>query len=409
MASLRTRKNRDGTTSYAVLWRDGTKQRSRTFEDDGIAKRFQLDLELDGEQAALERLAALNPATLDAAPPVPTLDAWIANYINHLTDVHEGTRTEYRGLYKNHWGRALGHLPLDAITRDRVRAAQNALSKRGLAPKTIANSRGLLSAALDEALIDGLIERNPCRGVKLPRGSATDDEVEEMVCLDYDEFSRLYAQIPEHRRTLVLTLVGTGARWGEVTALRVGDVDLKTATIRITRAWKRLPGGIKIGSPKTRRSRRTVKLPPELVDALRPLVAGRPREELLFTNGGGRRDNRPITIGTFRKRVWNPAVTAAKLQRRPRIHDLRHTHASWLIAKGVGLTVIQRRLGHESIKTTSDTYGHLLPDVIEQSATAAGEVFSHLESGAKELPPSEWEPGDVESEIIDGEEIDEDE
>lgn len=403
MASIRERTSRDGTTTFAVLWRDGSKQRSRTFEDGKIAQRFKLDVELDGETVAVERLAAQAATVNGTGASKYTLDTWMDRYITHLTGVHEGTRTEYRQIYKGRWGKALGRLYLDAVKRDNVAAAQLALSRRGLTAKSIANARGLISAAFDEAVIEGLIDRNPCRGLKLPRTG--EDERREMVCLDYDEFARLYEQIPEQHQPLVLTLVGTGARWGEVTALRVGDVDLKAATIRIVRAWKRLPGGITIGPTKTRRSRRTVKLPPELVDELRPLTRGRTGDHLLFTNTGARRDEDPVTIGSFRLRTWQPAVDRSKLgdDRRPRIHDLRHTHASWLISAGIPLTVIQRRLGHESITTTSDTYGHLLPDVVEQSATAAGVVFARLESDAKQLPA----PMD-ELEVIDGEEIDED-
>lgn len=71
-------------------------------------------------------------------------------------------------------------------------------------------------------------------------------------------------------------------------------------------------------------------------------------------------------------RAWGPALDELgdQLRARPRIHDLRHTHASWLIAAGVPLTLIQRRLGHESIKTTSDRYGHLAEGADAAAAAA---------------------------------------
>ena len=71
-------------------------------------------------------------------------------------------------------------------------------------------------------------------------------------------------------------------------------------------------------------------------------------------------------------RAWGPALDTldGQLRARPRVHDLRHTHASWLIAAGIPLTVIQRRLGHESIKTTSDRYGHLADDADAAGAAA---------------------------------------
>lgn len=69
------------------------------------------------------------------------------------------------------------------------------------------------------------------------------------------------------------------------------------------------------------------------------------------------------------------------LPRRPRIHDLRHTHVSWLIAAGVPLPAIQRRLGHESITTTIDRYGHLAPELHQAAADAADRALNPAKPG----------------------------
>ena len=74
----------------------------------------------------------------------------------------------------------------------------------------------------------------------------------------------------------------------------------------------------------------------------------------------------------------SPDPDAPRLTKRPRVHDLRHTHASWMIAAGVDLFVLQRRLGHESITTTTETYAHLLPDQQAAAAAAAGRALSGL-------------------------------
>ena len=73
--------------------------------------------------------------------------------------------------------------------------------------------------------------------------------------------------------------------------------------------------------------------------------------------------------GNFRTRVWRPAVSRAGLDGL-RWHDLRHTHVAFLIAAGVHAKAIQSRLGHSSIKTTLDTYGHLLEGIDEAAAAA---------------------------------------
>jgi integrase len=114
-----------------------------------------------------------------------------------------------------------------------------------------------------------------------------------------------------------------------------------------------------VGPTKSRKSRRTVSLSDDVVDVLAPLVT-RPGDELLFTNTNGNR----VLHANFWNRVWKPAADqfAADTGKRPRVHDLRHSHASHLIAKGVHLEVIRDRLGHENISTTSGVYSHLMPD-----------------------------------------------
>lgn len=106
-----------------------------------------------------------------------------------------------------------------------------------------------------------------------------------------------------------------------------------------------------------------------MVDLLVPLVASRPGDELLFTTPKGER----IIHKLYWHHYWVPAVKAAQahgLKKSPRIHDLRHTHASWLIQDGVSLFTISRRLGHASTRTTEQVYGHLMPEALQAGADA---------------------------------------
>jgi integrase len=111
------------------------------------------------------------------------------------------------------------------------------------------------------------------------------------------------------------------------------------------------------GGPKSRRSRRTIAVPIPVFDALEPVIAGRRPTELVILSARGN----PVRSGTFHNNAWQPAARAleAATGKKPRVHDLRHTWASWAIQNGVQLPVIQRQMGHESITTTIDTYGHL--------------------------------------------------
>ncbi len=122
---------------------------------------------------------------------------------------------------------------------------------------------------------------------------------------------------------------------------------------------------------------------------LRKLCTGRGGDEFVFINAHGG----PILNATFWPKHWSKAIAAAqnpvgadgqpdesalRLTKSPRIHDLRHTHASWLIAQGTDLFVVQRRLGHESITTTMDRYSHLLPEQQISAAAAAGRALEGL-------------------------------
>jgi integrase len=144
-------------------------------------------------------------------------------------------------------------------------------------------------------------------------------------------------------------------------------------TIRINKAWKKNPGGPPIiGVTKSRRGRRTVSVWPELIALLGD--RGRPGE-LVFR---GVMSGNQIWYGPFNSRIWRPAVERAAIEKRPNIHDLRHTGASWLIADGSPLPYIQARLGHESITVTVNTYGHLLPDAHTSMAASLRGTLSEV-------------------------------
>jgi integrase len=118
------------------------------------------------------------------------------------------------------------------------------------------------------------------------------------------------------------------------------------------------------------------------VRSLRPLIEDRKPEDFVFTGVQGR----AVRHADFLRRVWQPAIAAAnateddqgngipadrRIAKRPRIHDLRHSYASWMLAQGMSLTELQYAMGHESIQTTSDRYGHLLPGHRERAASYA--------------------------------------
>ena len=353
---------------WRVRFRHDGRNRAVTFTTEAKARAWQKRLDAQGPAKALAAFSAPAPSS------TRTVAEHLERHIVALTGVTDGTRKTYRSYITNDMD-DIGPLPVDSIDRETIAAWVNRLAARGLSGKSIANRHGLLSSALNTAVTDKLITDNPCRGMRLPR---TDHVDKEMVFLTRDEFANLYGLIPARFQPFVLTLVGTGMRFGEATSLTVADVDLDAGTARVRQAWKMTGSAAReLGPPKSKRSRRTVVLPSPVVDTLRPLVAGRPPSALIFTNAHGN----PIKQATLWRNTWAPAVqtfagdtiridhdnggrkvrVVTKLGpgKHPRIHDLRHTFASWAISAGTSLPALQRALGHESITTTIDRYGHL--------------------------------------------------
>ena len=187
----------------------------------------------------------------------------------------------------------------------------------------------------------------------------------------------------------VMALLGAfgGLRFGEVAALRRSDFDFDRSEISVSRTLTEVSGRIEFGPPKTAGSRRVVTLPDEIRHALglhsehqetriEELRERSPSEKvsptvhdtdpLLFTTSRGS----PISRTRFRNRVWERAVSFLELKPRPTFHDLRHSHAAWLIAAKIPDKWIQVRMGHSSIRTTLDVYGHPTGDFDRQAAEA---------------------------------------
>lgn len=382
-ASIRTRPRANGTVAHDVRFRIDKSSRTVSFDTAPAAERWANIVRHIGpdEALALLRMDVKN---------TPTVAEFAERYISSKSGVEGRTTDKYRSYMRTSIGPAIGSLPLDAVTPERIAAWVNSRADAGAAGKTIANHHGFLAAMFNAAVLAGHIDKSPCAGTRLPK-----TERQEMVFLSYREFDLLLSYVPAHFKPFIATLALTGMRFGEATALRPRDFDLDARTVRVARAWKRsIEKGNYIGPPKTPKSRRTIAYSPDLEGLLRPLVeAG---VEYVFTNY----DGSPIRQATFQQNTWDPvrrlvngalpfvtsdgtpkpgvrsaewrlAVPASPpLGKMPRIHDLRHTHVSWLLADGVPLNVIQRRLGHESIKTTVDTYGHIAPDILFAPAAA---------------------------------------
>lgn len=305
-------------------------------------------------------------------PTGTTTGAFLAGWV---TDVHQyvrpATHREYARHVAHYWTPELGSVELTALTPAHVERAMARLEKR-VSKMTVRHARATLRRALHDAQRQGLVTRNVASLSRVPKV-----ERREMHALTRDEASRLVeATTDDPYGPLFAVAVGTGLRLGELLGLRWSDIDLDARSLTVRRALSRAEGGgFAFGDPKTARSRRTVMLPAVAVDGLRrqrvrqaeaKLAAGtawQDRDGLVFTDDVGRWIH-PNGVS----HAWR--ATADRLGFTVRLHDLRHTAATLMLAAGVPLKVVSETLGHSSIAITADVYAHVTPDLRREAADA---------------------------------------
>ncbi|MGC5249551.1 tyrosine-type recombinase/integrase [Gordonia sp. DT219] len=365
MASVQYRPLADGTKRWRVLWREAGKQRNLTFWDEDSADDFARDIDLHGAEEAL-RIRGV----IDAGGREVTLAQWLRAHVDSLTGIQQATRDRYLSYITHDIAPTIGVMPLSAVTEATIGRWVTELGDAS--GKTVQNKHAFLSQGLKAAVRAGKIDRNPCEGRRLPRTLR-----QEMVFLSRAEFDRVHTAIGGRQpwSDLALWLVTTGMRFGEATALRPGDIDLDEGLCRISRSWK-YSGSYQrtLGTTKTRRSDRTISLPPQAVDIARRRADT--DHEWLFALSSGRE----VGPQDFHNRAWRKAREALLNDKgegkKPRVHDLRHTCASWMIAAGVPLVVVSRHLGHEDIQTTANTYSHVDQTSGRAAAAAIGAMFT---------------------------------
>jgi integrase len=380
MASIERREH-----DWRVVWRQDGRKQHELFPSLEGAEAFEELVEAHGNRWPYRWIRG--KGFIDAPSSAPTFGDFAVQALAGRASANERTRSDYLRDLTNHVFPTFGTTPVDRISRLDVGRWQIALLEpedpdvKPPSAKTLKNVHNLASSIMEDAVREQLAPANPFRGTL--RAIPTVKQ-EEMVFLTRGEFDQILSHVSDQYRPLALTLAHTGMRWSEATALQVHDVDPMTRRIRVVRAWKRTSSNdFYLGEPKSRRSRRTIVVSQALIDALLPLLVGKSPGEFVFTTRFGH----PVRHNNFRNRVWIRAVAAARrcdthkaaedpcgcpgtLVKQPRLHDVRHSHASWLIDDRVTLVAIQRRLGHESITTTIDRYGHLMPDVDDEIGAA---------------------------------------
>jgi integrase len=299
----------------------------------------------------------------------------IEDHIDLLTSANGYTVRRYKGNLRCHIANSLGVMDATAVEyRDIIRWIKE-MQEKGLSSKTIANVHGLISAAFNTCVREKRRTDNPCKGVALPKSNATE---EVSTFLTAYEWALVEAELGEPYKSFFSFLVQTGLRFSEATALEAKDF-VTTSTgqhvVNIVRAWTKDENNVPyVGPPKTKQSKRSVALTGSTASLIRPLIANAAKAGgQVFLNTAGSYIDHRRAWG-----VWDLAVMKAQtkgLTKRPRIHDLRHTNASWLLHAGLNIYMLQKHLGHKSITTTLDRYSHLLPEGLHDTSMAMDRAF----------------------------------
>jgi len=284
---------------------------------------------------------------------------WLIDYVP--VAYKPSTRAEYAACVRNHLLPWFGSLDLSEVSTARVQSYVATANASELSAASVRNHLTVLRSMLSVAQLWGLVDTNPIDGVVEPRAQQAD-----MSYLSPPEMRLLIESTPAKWRPLIATACLLGLRKGELLAIRWSDLDFESGTLRVTHTLYR--GSLQ--PPKTRYSVRSVPLPATLTGLLQQEQAKRRSESgFVFSQDGKPLDSR------VPGRVLSRSLRAAGLKTL-RFHDLRHSFVAAHIAAGTPVKVIQALVGHATIKTTMDVYGHLIPALYGQAATAIeGSVF----------------------------------
>jgi len=279
----------------------------------------------------------------------------------------------YQSYLNKHFIPFLGTKKMSKILPSDIQRWVTTAGASGLSPASIRKYHTMLHSIFKRAVRDRVITFNPCEETELPKVVRNRART-----LTPAEYERLIAAIPEPHRLMIETAIETGLRWGELIALRPRHLDLQAGRLTVAETIVEVPlraapnGERMIRKPYPKDDEpRTMGLHPDLVSQLKTRIAERGigPDDLIFATRAGT----PISRNTFRTRIWRPAIAAAGIDFNVRIHDLRHAHATWLLAGGSDLKAVMDRMGHNLIQTTQK-YLHTLPQADQKNLDALNRI-----------------------------------
>jgi integrase len=318
------------------------------------------------------------------------LNTWLWEYKKQT--LRPSTFKDYLCYIERHINPAIGHYKLKDLRPEHLQALYNAKYQEGLSISTIKQIHTVLHSALDQALKNGLVNRNVSEATTLPKGKPK----REIRILSLEEQQRFIAALEGERlKTAFLVELASGLRIGELLALRWKDVNFKDGYIEVRRSLQRVrifDGGnskktaLAFQEPKTEAGKRIVPLPPVIIEELKQhrkkqleekLKAGALYEDndLVFATELGT----PIDPRNF-ERLFYRIREKAGLDKSVNFHALRHTYATRLLEANEHPKVVQELLGHKDISTTLNIYSHVMPEIKKAAAMKLNSLFEDIKT-----------------------------
>ena len=365
-------------TIVIELGRDPRTGKRKRFKKAFRGTKKEAEKELARLLAEIEKGTYIEPTKLTFGE---YLLKWLDDY--GRPNLAPSTFDSYQRIIRKHIIPALSTVPLAKLHPLHLQGYYSD-KLQNLSQRTVQYHHRIIREALNHAVKWQLVSRNVADAVQAPRAKRPEISVP-----GFQEIQRLLEAARDHQDyALICTAIFTGMRRAELLGLRWQDVDTNMGTISIQQTLQRLPDqGFFYTEPKSQKSRRQVLIPPVLVEIVKEhrrrqlenkvrLGGEYQNHGLVFPKQDGRPEDPSNISHRFKALVDRLGLSGL------RFHDLRHLHATILLAQGIHPKVVQERLGHQTVTLTLDTYSHVIPTIQKEVVEKLQDLFGH-QTGTK--------------------------
>lgn len=354
---------RGSTYRARVSVKDGGKYKSKSksgFKTKSAAKAWAAEQEVAKNTGGIN----MNDTQLFA----DYFESWYKLYKTDITENSLRWYSHAHALIEQY----LPNVTLGNLNRTILQDFFNKLGSEN-AYSTSSKLRMYIRAALQNAQYDGLISKDPTVGLVITGNEGKSKDLKFLEEKQMADLLEYIQDIPNLERTIsdqmILTALFTGARYQEIVALTPSDIH--PGLISINKAWEQYTKKIK--ETKTKTSNRIISVPVSLTDDLLAWSADKSKHQFIFSQNGAI----PVASASPNKylKKYLEAINSPKIIT---FHGLRHTHASWLLSKGVDIQYISERLGHSSVNITLEVYTHLLQNKREIESNKSLNLLNNL-------------------------------